>query len=451
VSRHNWQIKLGAGNISCHMNDSKILGLDFGSSSVKAAVLQHGKPIGDIVHGHYKTRFDGIRAEVDPATILRGLKQAIDQLGKAVKNVDHIAIDVMAPSWLAMDKAGKPLTPIVTHQDRRSTTIAHEIEKRIGKARHLHLTGNRPIPGGISSTTCAWFIQNEPALMRKADLIGHLSTFLHRTLTGGRVTDPSNASFMGLYSTLTLKGWNDELCDAIGVSQKLLPEVFDGNVVVGRITPAAAKRFGLTSGTPMLTGVMDTSSALLLRGATPGQLLNVCGSTDVLALCTEHPKPSEHLLTRAVGIGRRWMQVSTIAAAGSALSWANRELFPDLSDTKFFSLVRKLAKKPLKSTVKFDPYLAGDRVSLDQKTAAFSGLSLSTTRDHLLGAMVEALAEASAKRLPLLHATGTPIHHKVLMSGGLAGDLADVLHRDWAGRWEFTYIDEATLKGLAAL
>ena len=131
--------------------------------------------------------------------------------------------------------------------------------------------------------------------------------------------------------------------------------------------------------------------------------------------------------------------------------WANRELFPDLSESRFHSLVKKLASTPIESSVKFDPHLAGDRVSLDQKTGGFSGLSLATTRNHLLGAIVESLAQASAKRIPLLQAIGTPIHHDVLMSGGLAGDLADVLHRDWPGKWKFAYVDEATLKGLARL
>jgi xylulokinase len=201
----------------------------------------------------------------------------------------------------------------------------------------------------------------------------------------------------------------------------------------------------------MLVGIMDTSSALLLRGAKPGQLLNICGSTDVLALCTDHPKPSEHLLTRAVGVGRRWMQVSSIAAAGSALAWANRVLFSELPDEKFYLLIRKLARKPMESAVKFDPYLAGDRVSLEQKTASFTGLSLAHTREDLLGAIVASLTLASAQRLPFLQATGTPIHHDVLLSGGLARDLSGILHRDWPGKWKFTNIEEATLKGLGKL
>jgi sugar (pentulose or hexulose) kinase len=429
----------------------QVLCFDFGSSSVKAAVLKDGRVAGKIVHGFYPTHFDGIRAEIQPKLVLKALGNAIEQLGSAATKADHIALDTMAPSWIAMDKKGNALTPIITHQDRRSVEIAHDIEKRIGKARHLKITGNRPIPGGISSTTWAWHLQHERSILKKADLVGHLSTFLHRTLTGARVTDPSNASFMGLFNTITLKGWNHELCEAIGVDPRLLPEILDGDAIAGKIAPQAAKRFGLTAGTPMLTGVMDTSSALLLRGAKPGEMLNVCGSTDVLALCTDNPKPDEKLLTRAVGIGQRWMQVSTIAAAGSALGWANRELFADLTEVQFHQRVKKLARKPLESSVKFDPYLAGDRTSLDQKTAAFTGLTLAVTRQQLLSAMVEAIVTTSAARLPLLANTGTAMKKNVLLSGGLANDLADVLHRDWKGTWKFTNVDEATLLGLGTM
>lgn len=432
-----------------------LLGLDCGSSSVKAAVLDGDKPPRKIVHGRYKTGFDGIRAELDATSVLKGLADAIGQLGPAALKVDHVAIDNMAPSWVAIDAKGRPLTPIVTHQDRRSVDVAREIERRVGKARHLKLAGNRPVPGGISSTTWAWFAQNQPEVLAKADLCGHLSTYLVRELTGARAMDPSNASFTGLYDTLTLGGWNDELCDAAGADKRLLPDVMDGNRVAGKVTKAAARRFGLTEGTPVLAGVVDTTATLLYGGAEVGRLLNVCGSTDVLALCTDKPKPSEHLLTRAVGVdvdgGRRWVQVATIAAAGSALAWVNRELFADLPEKKFYALCKKLAKRSDEGSVVFDPHLAGSRTSLEQKTASFTGLSLASTRDQMLAAVVDSLAKASAARLPLLAATGTPMHPDVLLSGGLAGQLSDVLHRDWEGHWTFQPTNEATLRGLAKL
>src|SRR5689334_22106527 len=134
-----------------------ILGIDIGSSSVKAALLRGNRVVGSIARVSYKTRFDSSRVEVDRAEILRAIERAIRELGTRARKADAIGLSVMAPAWVAMDRRGKPLTPIVTHQDRRSVAEATAIEKRIGKERHLALTGVRPVPGGVSSTTWAWF------------------------------------------------------------------------------------------------------------------------------------------------------------------------------------------------------------------------------------------------------------------------------------------------------
>jgi xylulokinase len=428
-----------------------ILGIDVGSSSVKAGILRNGRIVGEITRSPFRTMYDGVCAEVKAEDVVKAITKGIASAGKRAKSVDLIAISVMAPSWVAMDKHGKAITPIITHQDRRSVEIAREIEKRVGKKRHLHLAGNRPFPGGISSTTCAWFLQNEKALMRRADLVGHLNTLLLRQLTGARATDPSNASFMGLYRTLTLGGWNEELCAAIGLSKNLLPDVLESNAIAGQVTKGGANRFGLAEGTPVVTGTMDTSAALLLIGAKPGQLLNVSGSTDVLALCTDKPKPHERLLTRAVGVGKRWMSVSTLAAAGSAVMWAKDQLFADLTKDKFFALVEKLATSRRETTVRFDPYLAGERTSIEQKQAAFSGLTLATTREDMLAAVIESLAEASAARITLLREVNGHINHRVVTSGGMQRGIGKVLYRDWKGRWIFHAEKEATLRGLATL
>ena len=428
-----------------------LLGIDIGSSSVKAAVLKNGRISGTLARAPFRSRFQGVRAEVDPASVLKAVAAAIGQLGPAAKKVEAIGLSVMSPSWVAMDKAGRPLTPIVTHQDRRSVEIAAEIERKVGKERHLALAGNRPFPGGISSTTCAWFNRHEPALMRRADLVGHLNTFLHRQMTGERVVDPSNASFMGVYRTVDLGGWSDELCEAIGLSPDLLPVVLDADQVGGRVTRAAAGKFGLTQGTPMLVGLVDTGSAMLLAGARPGQFVNVVGTTDVLIACTDRPRPHEKLLTRALGVGRLWTSVATLASAGSSLTWLKEQLFADLTAPGFYKIVDKLAKRALPSGVRFEPHLAGERTSLEQRQGAFTGLTLATTREQMLSAVIESLAAASAARLPLLRAQVPRACHEVLMSGGTAGSLARLLHRDWPGKWRFKSEEEATLRGLAIL
>ena len=428
-----------------------LLALDVGSSSVKAAILKSGAVSGKVVRAAFETRYDGVRVEIDARHIMKAIASAIAQLGAAARRVETIALTVMAPSWVAMDKKGKAITPVITHQDRRSTDVARELERRVGKARHLKLAGNRPFPGGISSTTWAWHWRHAPEVMKRADLVGHLNTYLHRYMTHSRVIDPSNASFMGVYSTLKLDGWNEELMEAVGAGEHELPQLMDGDAVGGLITREAGEALGLVHGTPMLVGCMDGSAAMLLAGNKPGQLVNVCGSTDVLALCTDRPKPHERLLTRAVGVGDRWVSVSTIASAGSSLVWAKENLFADLSVPEFRKLLAKLGKRPLESSVRFEPYLAGERTSVEQRQGAFTGLTLSSTREEMLSAVIESLASASAARLPLLAEGGTKFLPTVYVTGGVSDGLDELLHRDWEGQFKFVTVDEATLRGVGMM
>ena len=338
------------------------LGIDVGSSSVKAGVFHDGGLVGGLARAAYPTRHEGVRVEVDAEDVLTAAAAAVRLLGGAAGGVDAVGLSVMSPAWVAMDASGRAVTPLVTHQDRRSVETAKALEQRVGKERHLQLAGNRPFPGGISSTTCAWFLANEPAAMASADLVGHLNTFLHRQLTGARVIDPSNASFTGLYLTTQQGGWSDELCGAAGVSKSLLPDVVEADVVAGRVTPEAALRFGLTAGTPVTVGMVDTSAAMLSTGAAPGQLFHMCGSTDVLGLAADRPAPHERLLTRALGVGRRWMSVSTLAAAGSSIDWARGQFFRDLTDADFHRLLADLvhAARPAGGAVRPVPGRGAD-------------------------------------------------------------------------------------------
>src|SRR4051812_35010916 len=96
-----------------------LLGLDIGSSSVKAGLLRGTRVVGPIGRASFATRYDGPRAEVEPEHLLHAVARAIHELGPGAKKVDAVALSVMAPAWVALDKRGKPLTPIVTHQDRR--------------------------------------------------------------------------------------------------------------------------------------------------------------------------------------------------------------------------------------------------------------------------------------------------------------------------------------------
>lgn len=444
------------------------LAIDIGSSSVKAAILQGTTPVSPLVRAPFKTLYDNVRAEARATDILRAVSKAARETLRqnTATRPELVALSTMSPSWLAMDSRGQPLTPVVTHQDRRSLDEARRIEKEVGRGKHLAITGNRPVPGGISSTTAAWFARHERSLLKKADLVGHIQTYLLRALTGARAIDPSNASFTGLYHTVALdlptdgsSLWDDELLSIVGLKKNQLPSVLPGDTVAGALTPHGARALSLPTGTPVLTGVVDTTASMLLGGAHPGMMFNSIGSTDVLAVVTTDPRPGPDHLTRHLGIGQKWVHVMTLSAAGTALAWAGKTLFSELSDPAFFSLVAKLARKPSvappASAVTFDPHLAGSRTSVEQPLGAFTNLRLSTTREDMLAAVIESLSQASAARITHLRkVTPHKISTEILRTGGAGKLLGPILYRYWPKLktpYRFTDIPEATVLGLGQL
>ncbi|HEX8325013.1 MAG TPA: FGGY family carbohydrate kinase [Tepidisphaeraceae bacterium] len=427
----------------------RVLAIDIGSSSVKAAVLTGPRP-SQVARESFITHYDGVRSEVPSAAVLTAVKKAIAALGDAARTVDVVVPTGMAPSWLAIDANGRALTPVVTHQDRRSQAEAEAIEAAVGRARHLHLTGNRPTPGGISSTTARWYVRHAKPLMRRADLIGHLNTWLVCYATDARVIDTSNASFTGLYRTTNLGGWDDDLIAAAQVKRGWLPRVTDARTVAGRVTRQGARRLGLTAGTPMLAGFVDGSGGLIAKQAKAGCVLNVVGSTDVLAVVTDRAKPIDGLLTRAVGVGRQWVSVGTVAAAGSALDWAHRTLFRDLTVEAYRSEVARLVRRPT-DLVQFDARLAGSRTDVEPVRGVLAGLTLGTDRRDILSALLDSLARQSADRFARFRAAGVAYGQHAYTTGGGDAAMSKIFRRDWPGQWTFEPIHEATLGGAWAL
>lgn len=427
----------------------RILTLDVGTSAVKAALHDDDIRIGSVVRAPVTCRYEGVKAELDAEQVWSALKAAVGMLGPEVRSVRRVALDVLAPGFTVMDSAGRPTAPVIIHQDRRSYDEAAEIERRVGRDRHIALLGCRPFPGGIATSSLLWLRRHAPHLLEGAALFGQLSTFLVRRLTGRAVVDPGNATFLGLLDTFGETGWSAELCAANEVDPRMLPGIVDGGSVAGTVTAAAAEETGLPAGAGVLAGVIDTTAAMCSVGLSVGQLFNSVGTTDVLAIVTDRPRPGPEVLTRAVGVGRAWVTVYTIAAGGGALEWAHRNLYADLPRPEFHALLREVASETGPSDVTFEPYLAGDRLSLQQRTASFGGLTMSRGRREMLRAILEAWAAQSAEGMRRLSAVATPLPDVYITGGG--AEVGNALRSRWPGDWRFHYLEEAGLTGLAKL
>ncbi len=438
----------------------KVLALDVGSSSIKAAFCKNGV-IKHLERVEISSRFQGAQVEIPAADLLKSLRKAIGHITASHHNIDAITLDSFCPGVVATDKSNAILFGCVTHQDRRSFRESSEIEQRIGKERHLQLTGNRPFPGGIGSTTLLWFKHDHPALYQKIAHIGQPTSLLIHHLTDKWVIDPSQAAFLGLYDSIKLSGWIPELCQLLGLENSQLPQILFADQVAGKVTRSAADQLGLPEGCPVFAGLVDTSAAMLATDCRPGRLVHSAGSTDVLALCLNKPSPAEDLLTRPLGTGhklpKRWLAVSTIAAGGSTMHWLKDNLFADYSPKKFHKLTLRLGEKlqgakvdvPSNTDVIFSPYLAGDRTATEARTASFEQLTLATTRQDMLYAAIRSLAQASRQRFERLSQIH-PVDTEIFTMGGQT-QLAAIMHAHWPGKHTFTALESEAMTGLNRL
>ena len=236
---------------------------------------------------------------------------------------------------MLLDKADQPLLPIWTHLDRRARPAARQVWAAVGEE-FLHSTGNRPLPGGMSTLCFRQMLVTDPYLIQKVHSYLHANGWLAFHMTGNKAFDTANASFTGLYGTLTDQQWSSRWCEYFEVERGWLPPVVDGSATVGSLRADAAAELAVPGGIPVKLGTADTSSAMLAAGLDTGDLLHEVGTTQVLAVLTDKPMAAPQRLTRLLGVGKEFVHVTHNPVGGAAFDWIHQLCFRDQSAADFY-------------------------------------------------------------------------------------------------------------------
>ena len=427
-----------------------ILALDIGTSSVKAAVLDRrtGDPAGPVAKVDYDLAHPTPdAAEVDAGHLWDAISQAATAALESAPAPGGVGLSTLTPALVLLDAAGRPVAPIRIHLDRRSRPVARRVLADRGPA-FLAETGNRPLPGGISAVTYAQLATDLPAVPGRVAHYLHANGWVAWKLTGRFGFDPGSAGFTGLFGTLTDQQWSAEWCGYFGVNRAWLPPVLDGRATVGGLTADAANAWGLAAGVPVKLGVPDTSSAMLAVGLGPGELLHVVGTTQVLGVITPTPAPAADRLTRRLGAGPAFVAIVHNPVGGVALDFLHQLAFRDVPAADFFDrAVPAAADRP--TAVKLDPpYLGGDRLQVEPRAAGFTGVTLGTTRDDLLAAVVAAMRAGHTAALATV-GFDPAAGGRVYLTGGGAEVVRRVLPE--YARAAVTMVTEGSLRGCARL
>jgi xylulokinase len=426
-----------------------ILALDIGTSSTKAGLFDqdYRLVLTDKVEYAYETI--GMKVQMDPEKIWTAFLEVGRKLRDYADKIDLVVQCVLSPSLIPMDESGNALHPSILHWDRRSAEQGRRALALIGKERFLRLAGNLPYPGGISLTGLLWLKEKEPEIFRKAFMFGHMNTFFIRRLTGQWSIDPTNASLTGLYDTVAYGDWIGEFCREFEIPVEKLPPVIPCLKIVGSVTREASEASGIRSGTPVLMGSNDTSSAALGAGVLEsGQILNISGSGELLAICLDRPIPDEKYYLRTHPLPGRWL-LFDLTLAGFALEWFRLQFCRELGEEEFYqSYLQRILQEGRKTPVRFHPYLAGDRTSLKQKRGSFSGLTLSTTRDDCLYAVMEAVISRTDRLLNKVRGA-VELEKVIRLTGGAANPALIEYKKRRFPDYQIVLVEDCALHGCA--
>jgi len=428
-----------------------VLAADIGTSSVKAGIFDTSmNVIAESKHSHVYT-VSGNKVDMDGDMLFHSFICALKPLNEYLKDVVALGFSVLCPGLFCMNEESKILRPGIIHLDRRSEKQGLELASEIGEEEFLRITGNLPYPGGMSITSMKWVMENEPEIYKKTYILGHTNTLFVRRLTGRWGIDPSNASFTGLYNTVKFSDWDDDICYKSGIRREKLPPVIASSAVAGYLTSEGAELTGMKQGIPVIMGAADTAAATYGAGVEEdGQLINSTGTIEVMVLCTDKPYYCRQFLLRTHVIPGRWIIMNIIGAGGESLNWIHKEFYKDMSANQFFDeTLRTLLKVNDNGGVSFTPHLAGDRMSIRNKTAILSGLTLGTTRDHILCAVVNGIVKQLKDGMDVYKRISN-LSDTIYYTGGGSNVLRN-FKEDAFKDFKFEMVDNCALKGICKL
>ncbi len=432
------------------MKRELILAGDIGTSSVKIGIFDNQMNlIAESKNPHSYTA-TGNQVEMDSDALFRSFLSALKPLKEYLDDVVAIGFSVLCPGLFCFTKEGELLRPGIIHLDRRSEKQGLKLVEKVGEEKFRRIAGNLPYPGGISVTGMQWIKENEPDIYKKTYKFGHTNTLFVKKLANAWGIDPTNASFTGLYDTVGYTDWSEELVRLIGIPLEKLPPVLASGDVAGTLSLEGAKLTGLKQGIPVVMGAADTACAAFGAGAVEdGQLMNSTGTVEVMVLCTEKPYYSNQFVLRTHVIPGKWLVMNIIGAGGESLNWVHKEFFRDLTDHQFFNEVLPRMSEFASGGVTFTPHLAGDRTSMRNKTGTLTGLTLGTTREHIVYAVIEGIIKQMEDGMKIFKEI-SHLSDTIYYAGGGSNTLKSYKEKAFRD-FKFTIVDNCALKGIGKL
>jgi xylulokinase len=338
------------------MADGYWLGLDFGTSSVKALLVGAA----GAVRGRATIPYPSLHgaqgeAEQDTQDYLEAARQAIAACGAAEVELSGVGLAGQTPTLVLVGADGEAVRPAITWQDQRAGAEAQQLESELGSAERLFGT-SLPWTGAYPPAKLLWLAENEPDSVARTRWVLQPKDFVGLRLTGSPLSDPWSSK--GLCNVRTLAP-AVEFLDRAGWGVEVAPPLAPAWESRGTVTPSAAAEFGLRAGTPVSVGWSDALAAMLAVGAFDEPVgFVLSGTSSIVGVSAAGAvRPQGHLLIIPATCAPLEVVYGPTQSSGASIEWLARLLRCEPEEALQLAVSAPAAQEvPV-----FVPYLSGER------------------------------------------------------------------------------------------
>ena len=400
------------------------IGVDLGTSAVKLLLMDETGDIKKIVSREYPLFFPHPGwSEQKPEDWFTQSVEGIQELtaGCDKSQVAGISFGGQMHGLVVLDGADRVIRPAILWNDGRTGEETDYLNQVIGKEKLSEYTANIAF-AGFTAPKILWMKKNEPENFAKIVKVMLPKDYLAYRLSGSFCTDVSDASGM-LLMDVKNRCWSKEMLDICGITEDMLPKLYESYEVVGTLKEDIAKELGLPATVKIIAGAGDNAAAAVGTGTVGDGMCNISlGTSGTIFISSKDFGVDEnnalHSFAHADG---NYHLMGCMLSAASCNKWWNEEILK----TKDFAAEQAGITKLGENNVFYLPYLMGERAPHnDPKVRAmFMGMSMDTTRADMTQAVLEGVTFGLRDSLEVARGLGINIERTRICGGGAKSPL----------------------------
>ena len=400
------------------------VGIDLGTSAVKLLLMDGEGKIQKIVSREYPLYFPHPGwSEQKPEDwyeqVMDGMKELIAEADKS--QIAGISFGGQMHGLVILDKEDEVIRPAILWNDGRTYEECDYLNNVIGKEKLSEYTANISFTG-FTAPKILWVKNKEPENFKRIVKIMLPKDYIAYKLTGVNCTDVSDASGM-LLMDVKNRRWSKEMCEICGISEEMLPKLYESYECVGTVKPEVARELGIPETVKVAAGAGDNAAAAVGTGTVGDGMCNISlGTSGTIFISSEKfgvdKNNALHAFAHADG---HYHLMGCMLSAASCNKWWMDEII----GTSDYGAEQKKIGALGENHVYFLPYLMGERSPHNNPNArgTFIGMTMDTTRADMTQAVLEGVAFALRDSFEVAKSLGIKIERTKICGGGAKSPL----------------------------